>query len=200
MSFIVGLTGQSGAGKTTICEFLSDAGFGIVNCDEVARECTKDGSSCNKELARDFPACFDEKLSINRRMISEIIFSDNEKLKRFDDIVYPFINELIDEKISELSGRYDVIVLDAPTLFEAGADKKCNAIIGVVAKKDIRLERIKTRDGISEELALKRFKSQKSTKFFREHCEFIIENNSSAPQAKKKTEKIISIIKERSNG
>ena len=200
MSFIVGLTGQSGAGKTTICEFLSDAGFGIINCDDVARECTGKGSDCNKALSRVFPSCFDKELSINRKGISEIIFSDKDKLKEFDDIVYPFINRLIDERVKELSYKYNVIVLDAPTLFEAGADKKCDAIIGVVEKKSIRLERITARDGITQELALKRFRSQQSAKFFKEHCDYIIENNDMPQDAKKKTEIIINRIKERSNG
>ena len=129
MSVIIGLTGQSGAGKTTVCEQLKKAGFGIINCDMVARECTADGSDCNKALSKLFPSCFDEKLSLDRKGISQIIFSDEQRLKEFDDIVYPYINRLIDKRISELSNSYDFIVLDAPTLFEAGADKKCNAIM-----------------------------------------------------------------------
>lgn len=200
MSYIIGLTGQSGAGKTTICEFLKQAGFGIINCDEIARQCTADGSYCNKQLSKVFPSCFDEKLSIDRKGISKIIFSDKKKLKLFNDIVYPHINKLIDDNIKALSVSSDIIVLDAPTLFEAGADKKCDCIIGVIAKKAVRLERITARDNISAELALKRFGSQRSAKFFKEQCEYIIENNGSDIQLKAKTEKIIKRIKERSNG
>lgn len=200
MSVIIGLTGQSGAGKTTICQHLRSAGFGIINCDEVARACTADGSECNKQLARAFPSCFDERLSLDRKAISQIIFSDKDRLKEFDDIVYPHINRLIDKSISELASDHECIVLDAPTLFEAGADKKCDVIIGVVADKSKRLERIISRDGISRELALKRFASQQSTQFFKEHCDYIIENNGSGEQAQKQTSKIVKLIKERSNG
>ncbi|MBQ8120056.1 MAG: dephospho-CoA kinase [Ruminococcus sp.] len=200
MSVIIGLTGQSGAGKTTICEQLKAAGFGIINCDEVARKCTTDGSDCNKELAQVFPACFDKNLSLDRKGISQIIFSDAQKLKQFNSIVYPYINRLIDDNINELSGTYDYIVLDAPTLFEAGADKKCDAIIGVSAKKEIRLERIIKRDNISRELALKRFNSQLSSKFFAQHCDYIIQNDSSRDNTEKETEIIIKKIKERTYG
>ena len=200
MSIIIGLTGQSGAGKTTICEKLRAEGFGIINCDEVARECTADGSDCNKALSAAFPDCFDEKLSIDRRAISAIIFSDKDKLKEFDDIVYPFINRLIDQRIEELSDSFEYTVLDAPTLFEAGADKKCDTIIGVIAKKSIRLKRITDRDNISEELAMKRFSSQYSSDFFRQHCDHIIENNGSVEQAEKQTAKVIELIKESVNG
>ncbi len=200
MSVIIGLTGQSGAGKTMICQFLGQAGFAIINCDEIARECTSDGSDCNKQLGKVFPSCFDKKLSINRKAISQIIFSDKQKLKKFDEIVYPFINRLIDQRIAELSGISEYIVLDAPTLFEANADSKCDVIIGVVARKSIRLDRIMQRDGISKELALKRFNSQMSTAFFKERCEYIIENNDTCDEAKKRTLEIIKLIKERSNG
>ena len=74
MSFIIGLTGQSGAGKTTVCKYLAQAGFGIINCDEVARICMLDGSNCCRELARHFPSCFDKKLSLDRMAISKMIF------------------------------------------------------------------------------------------------------------------------------
>ena len=200
MSVIIGLTGQSGAGKTTICDKLRDEGFGIINCDEVARECTADGSDCNKELSSLFPDCFDDKFAINRRAISKIIFSDTQKLKEFDDIVYPYINRLIDKCIEELSENYDYIVLDAPTLFEASKNKKCDTIIGVIAKKSIRLKRITARDNISEELALKRFSSQYDSDFFRENCEYIIENNGTVKQANQQTVKVIELIKESVNG
>ena len=200
MSVIIGLTGQSGAGKTTICEKFAHEGFGIVNCDEVARECTADGSDCNKELASRFPDCFDEKLAIDRRAISKIIFSDKDKLKEFDDIVYPFINRLIDKKIKDLSTNYNYIVLDAPTLFEAGADKKCDIIIGVIAENSIRLKRITARDNVSEELALKRFSSQYGCDFFKQHCDHIIDNNGSVEQARQKTAKVIKSIKESVTG
>lgn len=200
MSFIIGLTGQSGAGKTTVCKQFSSEGFGIINCDEVARECMTDASSCVRELSKAFPSCVDEKLSLDRKGISQLIFSNSDMLKRFDDIVYPHINELIDKALCEMSGKYEYIVLDAPTLFEAGADKKCDVIIGVVANEDIRLERIVKRDNISRELALKRFKSQQSTEFIKKHCDYIIENSGSMEQARQDTLEIIKLIKEISNG
>ena len=200
MSIIIGLTGQSGAGKTTVCEQLKKAGFGIINCDQVARECTADGSDCNKALSKLFPSCFDEKLSLDRKEISQIIFSDVQRLKEFDDIVYPYINRLIDKRITEISKSYDLIVLDAPTLFEAGADKKCDAIIAVCAKQEVRLDRILKRDNISRELALKRFGSQQSEEFFVKHCDHIIRNDLSIEDMQYQTEVIINSIKERMYG
>ena len=67
----VGLTGQSGAGKTVVSEIFKEHGFGIINCDMVAREVTTSGSDCNRELSEHFPACFDDKLTLDRRAATE---------------------------------------------------------------------------------------------------------------------------------
>lgn len=195
---VAGLTGQSGAGKTTVSDAFRENGFEIINCDLVAREVTNVGSKCCKELAKLFPSCFDENYALNRRKLGEIVFSDKNKLQKLNDTIYPFINKLIDEKI--ISAQSNFILLDAPTLFEAGADKLCSVIVSVVADYDIRLERITKRDGISAELAKKRFSSQHTVEFFKAHSDFVIENNGSVNDTYQKTCKVINTIKERYNG
>lgn len=97
---VVGLTGQSGAGKTTISDAFRENGFEIINCDIVAREVTQAGNECCKELAKLFPSCFDENYSLDRQKLGEIVFSDKNKLQMLNDTIYPFINKLIDEKIN----------------------------------------------------------------------------------------------------
>ena len=185
---VVGLTGQSGAGKTTISDAFRENGFEIINCDIVAREVTNADSECCKELAKLFPSCFDENYSLDRQKLGEIVFSDKNKLQMLNDTIYPFINKLIDEKIN------------ATTLFEAGADKLCSVIVSVVADFGIRLERITKRDGISAELAKKRFSSQHTMEFFKAHSDFVIENNGSVNDTFQKTCEVIETIKERYNG
>lgn len=71
---VVGLTGQSGAGKTTISDAFRKNGFEIINCDIVAREVTNADSECCKELAKLFPSCFDENYSLDRQKLGEIVF------------------------------------------------------------------------------------------------------------------------------
>ncbi len=162
---VVGLTGQSGAGKTTISDAFRENGFEIINCDKVAREVTQAGNECCKELAKLFPSCFDDGFALDRRKLGEIVFSDKARLQMLNDTIYPFINKLIDEKINATESEF--VLLDAPTLFEAGADKLCSVIVSVVADFGIRLERITKRDGISAELAKKRFSSQHTMDFSR---------------------------------
>ena len=200
MAHIIGLTGQSGAGKTTVSHIFEENGFAVINCDEIARICTQMGSECNKKLARVFPECFDEKLSLDRKAISKIIFSDKKMLEKFDSIVYPFITRLIKEKINELSAVSQYILLDAPTLFESGTDKLCSVKTAVVADFEKRLERITIRDKIDKELAEKRFASQLSAEFFCKNCDYVIYNNGKLEDTINKTLKVIRTIKEGING
>ena len=200
MAHIIGLTGQSGAGKTTVSHIFEENGFAVINCDEIARICTQMGSECNKKLARVFPECFDEKLSLDRKAISKIIFSDKKMLEKFDNIVYPFITRLIKEKINELSAVSQYILLDAPTLFESGTDKLCSVKTAVVADFEKRLERITIRDNIDKELAEKRFASQLSAEFFCKNCDYVIYNNGKLEDTINKTLNVIRTIKEGING
>ena len=200
MSHVIGLTGQSGAGKTTVSRIFEENGFSVINCDEIAKICTQDGSECNKKLAQVFPGCFDEKLSLDRKAIAKIIFSDKNMLKKFDDIVYPFITQLIMDKIDELSTTSEFILLDAPTLFESGTDKLCFVKIAVVADFEKMLDRITLRDKIDKELAKKRFASQLSCEFFKKNCDYVIYNNGKLSDTVSEALKVIRIIKEDING
>lgn len=195
MSFVIGLTGQSGAGKTTVCDTLKESGFAIINCDLTARKVTSDGSECNHKLSYVFPMCFDDDLKLDRHKLANEVFSDKEKLQQLDNIIYPYIIKQINDEIKILSGQYDYIILDAPTLFEAGADKICDKIISVIADKDIRSERIHKRDKISSEEIEKRFSSQYDEKFFIENSDYIIRNNSDLENAVKQTKEIANAIK-----
>ncbi|MBR1562929.1 MAG: dephospho-CoA kinase [Ruminococcus sp.] len=177
MSIIVGLTGQSGAGKSTVCETFREEGFAIIDCDNVARQVTEAGSDCNRELAEHFPDCFDKSFTLDRAKMASIVFSDREKLALLERIEFKYITERIDVLIEELSKISDYILLDAPTLFEAGVDKLCKVIVAVVSDEELRLERIMKRDGISREQTLKRFYSQHDEAFFREHCDYVIDND-----------------------
>ena len=195
MSVIIGLTGQSGAGKSTVCEAFESEGFAVIDCDSVARHVTRPGSQCNRELAGVFPGCFDESFTLDRAKMASVVFADSEKLRLLEDIEYSYITEEIDEQIGKLSKKADYIVLDAPTLFEAGVDKLCSCTVAVISREQLRLERIISRDGISEEQARKRFGSQRTEQFFKEKCGFLIENNGDAAAAKEQAREIAKKIR-----
>ena len=198
---IVGLTGQSGAGKTTVSKYFEKNDFAVINCDLVARNVTNAGSECNKSLVKIFPDCFDKSLTLDRTALAKIVFSNEKKLKLLNDTIFPFIIADINHEINRLiSTGKKYILLDAPTLFEAGADSICDVIISCVAERNLRAERISKRDNISAELINKRFDSQKSEDFFRHNSDYIVENNKDESYAIKQCEEIIIDIKRRLNG
>lgn len=176
---IVGLTGQTGAGKTTVCRVFEDNGFAIINADLVSRDVMQAGSPCLEELC-DY---FGEEIllpdgTLDRRFLANIVFNNKSKLEILNSVTYPYITAEILNRIEDYSrSDHKLILLDAPTLFESRADDFCELIISVVSHEDLRLERIISRDNISREAAQSRINSQLKEEFFWENSDFIIKNN-----------------------
>lgn len=194
MSALVGLTGQSGAGKSTVSDIWRDNGVSVIDCDMVARKVTEDNSDCNKELSKLFPECFDERLHLDRRQMADIVFSDRQKLKKQNDIIFKYITKYINEILESYDKSF--IVLDAPTLFESGIYKRCKIIVSVLSDKKKRFERIINRDKISEDSVKLRFSSQQDDSFFINNSDIIITNNGDLSELEIKAIKALEQIKE----
>lgn len=196
----VGLTGQSGAGKTTVSDEFLKNGFYIINCDEVSRKVTEAGSECCKALSVIFPTCFNRELELDRKKLGEIVFSDKEKLEQLNKTIFPYIIEYINNKIADaVKNGEKLILLDAPTLFEAKMENSCDYVVSVVADYGLRLKRICQRDNLTQIQAENRLCSQKSEEFFREKSDFIIENNTDLETVFKQTQNVINELKEMAN-
>lgn len=173
---VVGLTGMSGSGKSTVSQTFAENGFDIIDCDSCAREITALGSPFLMEFTEYFGDGFIlPDGNLDRQAVSELIFHDPKKRQLYNKIIYPYITYNIIVKIKKSHSR--LILLDAPTLFEARLDFLCGKIISVIADVNVCAERIVRRDNISEELALARLKSQHDAEFFRLHSDFCLENN-----------------------
>lgn len=192
---VVGLTGQSGAGKTTVSKVFEQNGFYVIDCDIIARKAVLPKSECVTELIKDFPQLFDGR-QLDRKKAASLLFSDKKTLEKYNSIIFPHITRLISEEIAFAKRNgYGYILLDAPTLFEAGADSLCKVIVSCIADKSVRLKRIIERDKISAEAAEKRFSAQNTEEFFRLNSDYVIENNGDRETTVKKTEEIIRQIK-----
>lgn len=194
---VIGLTGQSGSGKTLVSDHLSECGYSVINADLVARAVTVKGSDCNKKLRTLFPDCVSDELELDRRKLGSIVFADREKLDLLNATIFPYINELIVKEIIFFREQgSQLVVLDAPTLFEAGADKLCDLIISVVSDDNIRQKRIAKRDNLDEKQIKDRFSSQKSRSFYVEHSDYVLENNSTKEELLLKANQLMQKIKE----
>lgn len=178
-AIIVGLTGQTGAGKSTVAAMLERFGYSIVDADKVARLVTGKGSPVMKLLTDAFGEdIVDEDGSLRRDLLAARAFSSPENTRKLNDITHPEICRLIMKKVE---GRffmgYEGVIVDAPQLFESGLASKCTLVLSVTAREDIRLRRIMERDGVSEAEARLRMQAQLPESFFREHSDIILENN-----------------------
>lgn len=190
---MVGLTGMSGAGKSTVCSVFADNGFEIIDCDKCAREVTEPGMPALQELAeRLSPELIRPDGTLDRRKTAELIFNDPEKRGLFNKIIYPHITYNIADKLRK-SGKY--VLLDAPTLFEARLELLCGSIVSVTADITVCAERITARDNIPRELAEARLRSQYSADFYRERSDVCLENNGTREQLYSAAEKAVRLLK-----
>lgn len=175
---IIGLTGQTGSGKSTLCDILKDNGFYICSCDEIAKEVRSDAKTAIKIADAFGEDIITEDGTIDKKLLAARAFSSREQIKKLNDIMHPAILALSFERINKaLESGYRYAVLDAPQLFESGADKKCDFIVSLIADKETRLKRILSRDNISSEEALSRISVQLDEDYFKEKSDYIIENN-----------------------
>jgi dephospho-CoA kinase len=176
---VIGLTGQSGAGKTTVSGVFAEMGYAVINADEISRAVVEPETACLTELTEYFgKRILLEDGSLNRKMLADLAFSDKSEQRKLNAIIYPYINELFCARIKRCKDEgYKLILYDAPTLFESKADDLCDLIISVTAKEDIRKNRIMERENLSEESVIRRFGVQHTENFFIKHSDFVIKNN-----------------------
>ena len=175
---IIGLTGQTGAGKSTVAALLRAKGLAVIDADEIARAVMQPGSDVLSILAGAFGA--DLLLpdgALNRPLLAQRAFSSPEQTARLNAITHPaIIQKMRAETARAFREGAKAVVLDAPQLFESGENQACDLIIAVIAPEALRIERIMKRDQISEESARLRANAQKSETYYKEHADLLVRN------------------------
>jgi L-threonylcarbamoyladenylate synthase len=190
---ITGLTGMSGAGKSLAAGIFGEHGYRVVDCDAVARS-TIANAKCAEAIKQEFPELYDEHGVFDRKKAAHVVFSDSEKLTRYEAIVYPYIVFDVAKLINQHAGAGSKrILLDAPTLYQSGADGLCGVTVAVIADKATCVRRITARDAISEADAFLRLNSQPDAAFYRNTADYCIENDGDEDSFR---ESVLSIIDE----
>ena len=191
---LIGLTGQSGAGKSTAAELFKQSGMTVIDADVLVAKIYESSPACLKAVA----ASFGQDLinfdgSLNRRLLAKRAFETKENTALLGAIVHPFV---IAETLRILKAISGTAVFDAPQLFESNMDAVCDIIVSVTANEDVRLSRILGRDNVTEKQAKERIRAQFSEEFFRANSDYIIENNTDGG-LEQKTLELIAVIKSR---
>ena len=158
---VAALTGSIATGKTVVLDYFRDnLGFKVVSADSVGHEVLK-SSEIIEKIGKAFGAEVIKNGSIDRKILGKIVFSDKAELVKLNEITHPAILQKTFEIIDELSKAAPVI-LEAAILIEAGWHKYFDTVMLTWCKPEIQLERLMTRDNISEEEAKIKIASQMS--------------------------------------
>ena len=189
---IIGITGSSGAGKSTICEILKkEYNVKIINADKIAKRLSNKGTNYINDIIKTFGNdIVDEQGELKRKKLGQIIYNNPEKRKKLNKCTFKYIKKEIEEEI-ERTKEYVTIIIDAPLLFECGLEKLCDKVIGVVSKRNLQIERIVARDNIDYQEAESRLNAQEDNEFYIKRCDVIIENNNDIKDIEEKLKDIL---------
>lgn len=195
MSFVIGLTGPTGAGKSSATAIAEELGFKVIDCDKLARVAVEKGSDGLTALTNVFGNdILNADGTLNRAILAQRTFSTPENTELLNQTLLPHIVKLVNAEINT-----ELVLLDAPTLFESGADSMCNEVIAVISDEKTRLARIMERDGIDEEAATLRIKAGKPEEFYIEKTDNIVYNDCELSVFNLKIQKLLTKLMEEYN-
>lgn len=178
---IIGITGNSGSGKSYIARLFAEKNAYIIDADKVGHQVLKKDMLAYDEVINFFGnEILDQDNNINRKALGSIVFNNKQKLESLNSIVHKYIVKLIIDKIDEVKSKpdsYKFIVIDAALLIETNLHNICDKVVVVYADEEIRLKRIMERDKLSKQEALSRLKSQRHFDQLKKYAHIFIENN-----------------------
>ena len=174
---IIGITGPTGAGKTTALNALTSLGACVIDADAVYHRLLEESAPLREALISRFGDICDASGKIDRKKLGNVVFADPAALADLNAITHRFVGEAIDRLLrGAAESGAPAAAIDAIALVESGLGERCDAVVGVIAPAELRVRRIMAREGISEEYARKRVSAQKGEDFFRENCGYVLEN------------------------
>lgn len=192
-TFVLGITGPTGSGKSAVCSLLCREGFVVIDTDHIAHEIMEPPSRLLPELEQEFgPGMLRADGSLDRKALAAKAFATRESSDRLNKLTHPVILKEVSRRIEELSRQgYPRILVDAPLLYESGGDQLCDSVLAVVADDDTRLARIMQRDGLSEEEARARMGAQMSCAEYESRAQFVIHNDQGEAELARSVERLL---------
>lgn len=174
---IIGITGSSGSGKSTITNILGkELKAKTIYADKVVEQMQKKGMEYFNKIIELFGTeILNEIGELNRPKLAEIIFTNSKKREELNELTKQYVVEEIKEQIQEADEEY--VIIDAPLLIETGLNEYCDIVIVVISNINTQTERICKRDNISKDKAIERIKSQPNNEFYKKYANYIVENN-----------------------
>ena len=179
---IIGITGGTGCGKTTLLKVIAEKGGLILDCDAIYHQLLATDESLLNAIEHRFPGTV-ENGQLQRKKLGAIVFSDENALMDLNKITHSAIHS---EVLHRLESNPKLAAIDAIALFEGGLAELCDVTVAVTAPAEIRVQRLMKRDSISEEYARNRIAAQHAESWFRDRCDWMLENNGTEMQFREK--------------
>ena len=161
-TYVVGLTGGIGCGKSEAAKYLCSLGAKHIDADAISRSLTADDGAALPELRRIFgDGIFNDDGSLNRRALGDLVFSDVASKRALEGVIHPLVQrQVMDEIAAASAAGIPVTILDVPLLFETGMDVLCDETWTMSVPPEVQIQRVQARDGLSVEQAQARIASQ----------------------------------------
>ena len=179
---IIGITGGTGCGKTTLLKVIAEKGGLILDCDAIYHQLLTTDASLLNAIENRFPGTVEDG-HLQRKKLGSVVFSDENALLDLNKITHSAIKE---EVLRQLESRPKLSAIDAIALFEGGLAELCGVTVAVTAPAEVRVQRLMKRDSISEDYARSRIAAQHDETWFRQRCDWILENNGTEMQFREK--------------
>jgi len=180
--FVIGITGGTGCGKTTLLKVIEEKGGLVLDCDAIYHQLLASDKDLLAAIEARFPGTVEDG-QLQRKKLGAIVFSDENALLDLNKITHTAIKA---EVLRRLETKSRLTAIDAIALFEAGLAELCDITVAVTAPEEDRVRRLMARDQIPEDYARSRIAAQHPESWFRQHCDCILENNGTQMQFHKK--------------
>ena len=190
---VIGLTGGSGAGKTTVLQLIKRHGGAALDCDRIYDELLATNAALRRDLCKAFGgSIFTADGTLDRTRLAERVFSSASALRELNTIVYYYMGVEIRRRLTELKKQgINLVGIDAVNLIESGLGELCETTVAVLAPEDARIARISARDGITSEKAKKRIAAQRGEDYYRKYAKLILENDGDEARLREKAEALL---------
>ncbi len=169
---ILGITGGTGCGKTTLLNVLRDLGGLVLDCDAIYHELLQTDRDLLAAIEARFPGTVENGV-LQRKKLGNVVFSDEKALLDLNRITHGAVKA---EVLRRLAEKPSLAAIDAIGLIEGGLAELCDLTVAVTAPREARIRRLMARDSISAEYAEKRIDAQKEPSWYRENCDYVLEN------------------------